>query len=124
MNKSEQGYTLAEIITALFVLGVAFSFAIPAFLGLKAQEHQQLSALEAMSFLQGKTEALRSQAGEGPMTGDEVKASRIFPGQSYLVSWKCSREVSLYHMDVEVQWKEKNGKLRKLHLKTHRYYRF
>lgn len=121
MKSGEQGFTLAETVTGLLVLGVVLSFAVPVFLELKAKELEHLSVVEAMSLLQERAEKMSAYM---PLSGQgkEERKSRMLPKQVYQILWKGSfQEPDLYQIDVEVQWRDKSGKLRRMSVKTHRY---
>ncbi|WP_139179459.1 hypothetical protein [Lihuaxuella thermophila] len=121
MKSGEHGYTLAETVTGLLVLGLVLSFAVPTFLELKAKELEQLSKVEAMSLLQERAEKMSVRL---PFSGQgkEKRKSRLLPRQSYQLVWRGSfPKPDLYQIEVEVQWRDQSGKQRRMSVKTHRF---
>lgn len=120
MSRDEKGYSLPEVMTAMFILGVTLSFSIPIFTLMKAQAQTQLMQTEAMALLQAKME--RISQSRVPGAGKEMAESRMISKLTYQLRWNCSQiQPSLYQLDVVIEWKDKKGVQQQLRLKTHRY---
>jgi hypothetical protein len=121
MKTEEEGYLLAEIVAALFVLGILLSFLIPLFKELKNQEWDQITHLEALSLLQERMEWLSGRHALEISKGEETQKSRM-KEQTYHIKWQTQfKRGRMMQMEVEIQWQNDNKKERILKATTYRY---
>ncbi|TCS94705.1 pilus assembly FimT family protein [Hazenella coriacea] len=115
--QGEKGFTLPEMITGLFILGILVSFTIPLFSELKSQQLRDKAKGEALALLQGKIEKVREVASAN---GEEKVNSRNQSSLTYHLKWETKHpSSSLNEVKVEITWKDSNGKTQRYHLVTH-----
>jgi prepilin-type N-terminal cleavage/methylation domain-containing protein len=101
----EEGFTLIEILTSLFILGILFSFTIPIFLQIKEDELKKGLHLEASSFLQAELEQ-RKVMPSIASSGRKQKKSKIVRSLVYELNWKVQQtRHHFYKYVVEIRWK-------------------
>jgi prepilin-type N-terminal cleavage/methylation domain-containing protein len=117
--KQQQGYTVAELMVALLIFGLIISFIIPIFAEIKADAQEQTVVLESTQLMINQIEQLSTtcQAGGQGVTQLHGIATQI----PYQLKWNCTRHVSVIKIHVEVQWKDKQGKLQTKQIETHRF---
>ena len=117
MRRDERGFTLAEIVTALMVLGVMAAAAIPVFLEWRGAQHLASQRFEAHLLLQEKMERLQRETDPHPVRGSEKRRGEAVAGTVYQVTWKQEIRGHLMRTDVMVTWKDAKGIGRKLRLR-------
>jgi prepilin-type N-terminal cleavage/methylation domain-containing protein len=114
---TERGFTLAEVITSLMVLGVLVSFTIPVFLESKYLIKEKFIQKEVTMLLQAEIEKSQTMIQKNKSNRflfkqqkNRVVKSERFPKQKYLVKKQyLKKDSSLIFVNVEVQWKDKQG---------------
>lgn len=115
----EKGFTLPEMITGLFIMGILVAFTIPLFSELKSQQMSDQARGEAFSLLQGKIEKLREQASPSSLSGEDQVKSRNQPSLTYHLKWNSKQQTStLKEVKVEISWSTPSGKMQSYHLVT------
>ncbi|MBO2532011.1 MAG: prepilin-type N-terminal cleavage/methylation domain-containing protein [Planifilum fulgidum] len=117
MRRDERGFTLAEIVTALMVLGVMAAAAIPVFLEWRGAQHLASQRFEAQLLLQEKMERLQRETDLHPARGTEKRRGEAAKGTLYRIEWKKEVRGRLMRTDVMVAWKDAQGIDRKLRLR-------
>lgn len=121
MSQAERGFTLVETMTALLVLGIFMAFAVPLYRDLNEIDYRQQIELEMIQILERKLESLASAA-EKRGNGSEQACSQELENQCYQVVWRSHQiEPYLYEVQVEVNGRDRGGKIHQKRWKTHRF---
>ncbi|MGA9173302.1 MAG: prepilin-type N-terminal cleavage/methylation domain-containing protein [Thermoactinomyces sp.] len=122
MKRREEGFTLAEVMTALFLIGVFTLFAVPILNELKAKEKEGITRLEIDHIMENEMEKQLSVFPDHCVDDVKIVKSEEFPKQDYHLHTKCQAiEPFLYQIEVEVQWKGNDGKTKSTKWITHRF---
>ncbi|GGA31519.1 hypothetical protein GCM10007416_00050 [Kroppenstedtia guangzhouensis] len=115
MIRGEDGFTLAETVTALMVFGVLVSVALPILGELQIRHQSHAQRMEALILLQSEMERVQSSAVPVPAKGEKNRKGK---GVNYRIRWeKKFAEPHLAGTYVEVTWKDANQKEQKEFLK-------
>ncbi|MBH8597452.1 type II secretion system protein [Thermoactinomyces sp. CICC 10523] len=122
MKRGEEGFTLAEVTMSLVLIGVFMVFAVPVLHEIKMKETEEIIRLEIDHWMENEMEKQLSAFPDRCAGESKTVKSEEFPKQVYLLQTKCRAvEPFLYQMEVEVQWKGKDGKTKSARWMTHRF---
>jgi prepilin-type N-terminal cleavage/methylation domain-containing protein len=123
MKQAERGFTLVETMTALLVLGIFITFAVPLHRELNQMFYRERMEMEMVHMLEHKIESLASNATLAG-AGSEQVSSQELERQNYQITWR-SVQIGpyLYEVQVEVNGKDRDGKIHKKRWVTHRFVR-
>lgn len=120
-NESMKGFTLVEVVTAGFVLGVFVFYAIPIVKELRTNHYSQMMEREIEDKMRVKMEQMQSM-NSAPGSGKETFQSRS-GRRKYDLRWHCERiQPFLYQLEMEAKWKGFDGKMKTKQWLTHRYH--
>ncbi|MFC4076623.1 type II secretion system protein [Salinithrix halophila] len=115
----QKGFTLAETVTAMLIVGILLSTALPVALEINGQLVSRGRQMEAMAILESRMEEVQRSSLEAPASGKRVQQSN---GVRYRIKWRKSRiGPRLTGSEVEVRWKDREKRARKLSLKSVQY---
>ena len=117
MLGDKRGFTLAEIITSLMILGVVAAAVIPVFLEWRREQHLLDQRFEAMFLLQERMERLQREAAPLQTRGKEKYRGKAAEGTVYRIAWKKGMQKRLVRTEVIVEWKDAQGNDKELRLK-------
>lgn len=116
MRDQEKGFTLVEVVTALFVLGVILAVGLPILMEVREQQHLQVQRMQAVLLLERMTESLQADPVSLPRKGsmqEEVEGIR------YRINWEQKRAgPRLAGTHVEVEWKDRRNQVHQLQLRA------
>lgn len=116
-----KGFTLIEVATAAFVLGVFLFYAIPIVKDLQTHYYSQMTEREIEEKMREKMEQIQSMD-SAPCSGQKTFQSRS-GRQKYDLRWHCERiRPFLYQLEMEATWKGFDGKTHTKRWLTHRYH--
>jgi type II secretion system protein I len=104
--KDQRGFTLAEVVMALFVFGVVLATAVPVMMELERQHQARDERFYAMMLLQNRMEVVQQSQG---VSGNGQHSDRL-KGVRYQVKWETTKVAEdLIESQVVVSWKSRNG---------------
>lgn len=116
----QKGYTVMELMMALFVFGLIIAFIHPLFQTMMANAREQSTLLEVNQQLTTQMEKLIATC-----SSDQKGTSKQKINGSHLtmrIKWDCKKiNESLMQISVEVEWKNQKGELKRRKLETHRF---
>lgn len=115
--RSEQGFTIAELVVALLIFGLLISFLIPMYQEIKANAVEEQAILESTQLLADQVERLRQGCKNNQQGFNTIKPAQQVA--TYQLKWSCMQQDQTIQIDVEVQWKDKRGKRTNKQLRTH-----
>ncbi len=115
-----KGFTLIEVVTAGFVLGVFILYSIPIVKELRINYFSQMMEREIEDKMRKKMEQLQSMK-SAPCSGQKTVQSQ-FEKRKYDLRWNCEQiQPFLYQLEMEAKWKGFDGKIETKRWLTHRY---
>jgi hypothetical protein len=121
-SNSSSGFTLAELVSAGFVLGVFVFFALPVMKEMRMHYASQMLEMEISEAMQSKMEELQ-HSDPGQCKGQEKVKSRKSVQKEILLRWDCKKvQPFLYQLELKAEWKGFDGKTESRRWFTHRFY--
>lgn len=119
--ESANGFTLVEVISAGFVLGVFVFFALPIMNEMRIHHSSHTFQLEIGAAMQRKMEEIQHVDPEQCHGEQKVKSQKA-EGKDFLLRWNCKKvQPFLYELELEAEWKGFDGKRMKKRWITHRF---
>ncbi|MBA4603461.1 hypothetical protein [Thermoactinomyces mirandus] len=116
-----RGFTLVEVVTAGFVVGVFIFFAIPIVRELRIHHYSQMTEMEIEDKMRKKMEQMQVMD-TVPCSGQKTFQSRS-GRRTFDLRWNCVQiEPFLYELEMEAKWKGFDGKMKTRRWLTHRYH--
>lgn len=117
---TQKGYTIAELLMAIFIFGLIITFVLPLFEQIKADANDQAMFVEVNQWMVAKIEQLSSVC----MQDQSGVSRRKFAYSKAMaqMKWECKKMNQwLMHLSVVVQWRNQKGELKTERVETHRF---
>ncbi len=110
--RDERGFTLMESLTALFVTATLLLFVIPLYLTGKSFTQERM--------LENKAKLLAQAAVEERLSNLQLEKAS-WTDEPYHYQTEVTRDNSLWHVQVTIQWRGMREELQHITLETYRY---
>lgn len=121
-SKSSSGFTLVEVVSAGFVLGVFVFFALPIMKEMRIHHFSQSFQMEIGEAMQRKMEEMQHMDPTQCHGQQKVKSKKV-EQKDFLLRWNCKEiQPFLYQLELEAEWKGFDGKTKRKRWLTHRYH--